>query len=135
MSLIVEQYTVQKEATPMLVLEEYTLYKHPVSLETLAIVQFLHSLGKDVRPCFIVECHYPAWVTELPAILDHLTGDRRVGLAACVKYWELLTKEEDLLTRALTWKIIASGSSGPGGTCCPAETRCHPAAPLARRSG
>lgn len=66
----------------------YILYKNPVQIDTLEIVQYLHSLGyQRTTPLYCVERNHPKWVTELPSI-ETEKGDRYVGLSSCVKYYE-----------------------------------------------
>lgn len=83
----------------------YVLYKNPIQLETLEIVQYLHSCGhKNVAPSCCIERNYPFWVTQLPAI-ETVTGQRYVGLEKCVNYWETLHGETNLQYKAHIFKI------------------------------
>ena len=84
---------------------QYTLFKNPVQLDTLAIVQYLHSCGVQAEPAQCIERCHPAWVTQLPSIEDHTTGERFVGLIECERFYERLSgKGPGLLTRALAFK-------------------------------
>ena len=85
----------------------YVLYKLPVSLDTLAVVQYLHAHGvPGAVPRACVERSHPPHVAHnLPAIL--VDDDWHVGLDACLRFWAALEqKKEDapLLCRALEWK-------------------------------
>jgi hypothetical protein len=90
--------TTRKSAT-------YVLYKNPVQLDTLEIVQYLHSQGyKNVAPSCCIERNHPSWATRLPAI-ETMDGHRFVGLEACVKYWEKVHGEASLLYNAHMFKL------------------------------
>lgn len=92
-------------STAVLLLPAYTLHKHPVQLDTLAIVQYLHSSGVRAEPARCVERCHPEWVTELPAIEVDATSERFVGLDACVRFYERASGEaEGMLARALAFK-------------------------------
>jgi hypothetical protein len=49
-------------------MNSYVLYKEPISLDTLYIVQYLYSLGLDFRPNVIIERNYPPEIIQLPSI-------------------------------------------------------------------
>lgn len=74
----------------------YYRYKHPVQLDTLALVQYLHSAGKDYRPVRIYEINHPDEITELPSIWDVRTRQLFTGYDACVRYFESVTGISDL---------------------------------------
>ena len=82
----------------------YTLFKKPVQLDTLAVIQYLHHLGKDFRPSKIIERNHADWVTQLPSIRDEQTGLKYIGLENCVNFWERSSQQKGLLQRSLSWK-------------------------------
>lgn len=77
---------------------DYVLYKSPISPETLKIVRYLHSLGKDARPASIVERNHPPQAQELPSIHDKNTGEWYVGLQRCCEYYETVTGLSNVLS-------------------------------------
>ena len=44
---------------------EYVLYKAPIQLETLCVVQYLYALGIDLRPTSVVERNHSVRATAL----------------------------------------------------------------------
>jgi hypothetical protein len=46
----------------------YILYKKPIQLETLYIVQYLYYLRIICIPKCCIERNYPIWVNDLPSI-------------------------------------------------------------------
>lgn len=86
-------------------MNQYTLYKNPVQLDTLAIVQFLHSIGVRAEPSRCIERCHPAWVTQLPSIMDDTTGEVFVGLHECERFFEQMSgRGPGLLMDALAFK-------------------------------
>jgi hypothetical protein len=84
----------------------YILYKNPIQLDTLEIVQYLYSRGhKNVAPACCIERNHPTWVTMLPAIETMGGCHRYVGLDMCVKYWENLHGVTNLLDNAHKFKL------------------------------
>jgi hypothetical protein len=47
----------------------YVLYKNPIQLETLHIVQYLYQENVHFLPSIIIERSYPIFITNLPTIL------------------------------------------------------------------
>jgi hypothetical protein len=83
----------------------YVLYKNPVQLETLEIVQYLHSQRYvKAEPLCCIERNHPAWATKLPSI-ETVYGDRYVGLNECIAYYEKTYKEPDLKNKAHKFKL------------------------------
>jgi hypothetical protein len=80
--------------------DAYVLYKRPVQLETLSIVQFLNSVGVDMRPSSVVERNHA--VGALPSIWH--AGTLHEGLDACVAFYETRSGQVDLLRRARAFK-------------------------------
>jgi hypothetical protein len=86
-------------------MHQYTLYKNPIQLDTLAIVQYLHSLGVRADPSRCIERCHPAWVTQLPTILDHVTFEMFEGLRECERFYERISgRGPGLLLEALAFK-------------------------------
>ena len=83
----------------------YILYKAPVQLETLSIVQYLHSLGKLARPLYCIERSYPGWVHRVPSI-ETSSGDKYIGIDECVEYYEQISGVDDILQKALEFKRL-----------------------------
>ena len=81
----------------------YILYKNPVQLDTLAIVQYLSFLGQPCLPSQIIERNHPAWVTDLPSILAD-DGKVYIGLRECEQYYCKTSGESNLLDRAVAFK-------------------------------
>lgn len=79
---------------------EYVLYKEPVSLETLKIVRYLHSLGIDAKPSVIVERNHPPEVIALPAIYDKQGKEWYVGLDRCCEFYEMCSWVYELHMKA-----------------------------------
>jgi hypothetical protein len=87
----------------------YHLHKAPVQLETLSVVQYLHSLGIDARPALVVErCHAPE-ASELPSIWDVRGGAWHVGLAACAEFYSRASGVADVLSRARAFTAANPG--------------------------
>lgn len=84
----------------------YTLFKNPVQLDTLAVIQYLHHLGKDLRPSSVIERNHADWVTELPSIKDEGSGSTYIGINDCMKFWEEHSQTTNLLHSALSWKAF-----------------------------
>ena len=86
----------------------YVLHKNPMQPDTLAIVQFLHSVGINMRPRCCVECNHPPHITELPAIEDD-AGNVHAGLRACVDFYELHSGFRGLLDKSVAFKVANPG--------------------------
>lgn len=80
----------------------YILYKQPIQLETLHIVQYLHYCGIVFLPHTIFERNHPSFVKELPSILyqDKLYS----GLHQVISLYESVSKIDHLLEKANTFK-------------------------------
>lgn len=83
---------------------KYILYKRPISLDTLYIVQYLHSIGIEIRPYTIIERNYPKEITRLPSILDQNTGITYAGLTQVINFYETNTGIQNLLSKAKEFK-------------------------------
>lgn len=78
----------------------YTIYKHPIEMDTLAIVKYLYSMDKPMLPTVIVERAWPEGL-ELPAIYDHRSNLLYEGIDKCAEFYELTAGEPaGLLDRA-----------------------------------
>lgn len=84
----------------------YILYKHPIELDSLAIVQYMYSLGYDLRPKRIVERNHPIDVCILPCIHDLSNNKYYRGMREIICFYEncFSIKSNDLLEKALIFK-------------------------------
>ena len=74
-------------------------------MDTLAIVQYLDSLGKRIQPVHCIERNYPTWVADLPSIEIVHGGHKFVGLDACCTFYENVSGVSNLLGKAMTFKL------------------------------
>lgn len=85
----------------------YILYKNPVQLETLHIVQYLHSLNIHILPASIIERNHPSFITELPTII-HKNKDGSLhtysGLHQVICFYEEISGISNLLEKANEFK-------------------------------
>ncbi len=81
---------------------EYILYKLPIQLETLYIVQYLHANGIILLPKYIIERNHG--IVVLPTIIHN--NNTYSGLLEVVKFYENASGINDLLTKAKDWKDI-----------------------------
>jgi hypothetical protein len=84
---------------------EYILYKNPVQMETLSIVQYLHSEGILFLPKAIFERGYPQEISKLPSIYDLTEKKLYHGIEEVIKYYEKKTKIKKLLKKANDFKV------------------------------
>ena len=82
----------------------YILYKNPVQLETLHIVQYLHSQNITFLPNVIIERNYPSYVTELPTILYN--RKLYIGIDICIKLYETYSGIDNILEKADEFKRL-----------------------------
>jgi hypothetical protein len=82
----------------------YVLYKRPVQLDTLHVVQYLHHAGISVEPQACIERNHPPWVASLPTIHDLTNQQVYVGLDACITFYERLSGIPDLLQKSRRFK-------------------------------
>lgn len=82
----------------------YTLYKEPVQLETLAIVQYLHHCGISLLPSRVIKRCHPPELLPLPSIVEHDSGTVYRGLDGCVRFYEAATGIGNVLSKALVFK-------------------------------
>jgi hypothetical protein len=81
----------------------YVLYKNPIQLETLNIVQYLHYNNIIFLPNTIIERNYPHFITELPTIVYN--NNIYSGLTEVVSLYETISGINDLLNKANNFKI------------------------------
>jgi hypothetical protein len=80
----------------------YTLYKRPIQLETLHIVQYLHACCIPLLPDTIFERGHPLCITELPAI--YCENQWYMGLNQVLFFYETKSGIKNLLEKAEEWK-------------------------------
>lgn len=68
-------------------MKQHVLFKRPVELDTLHVVQYLYSLGHDVRAEACIERNHPEWAVESLPCIETAAGERHVGLDACVRFY------------------------------------------------
>ena len=82
----------------------YILYKHPIQLETLHIVQYLHHNHICFVPATIVERNHPPNVIELPTIYYNYTWYS--GLEQCIQLYETYSGIDNILEKANEFKRL-----------------------------
>lgn len=85
-------------------MREYILYKHPIEIETLYIVQYLYSINIDIRPKFCIERNHPNWVI-LPSI-QTTEGEKYIGIKECIYFYEKYSNINDLLYKSMLHKEL-----------------------------
>jgi hypothetical protein len=83
---------------------EYILYKNPIQLETLYIVQYIHSLGISLLPKAIFERGIPIEIYKLPSIYDINEKILYHGLDETIEFYEKKTKIKKLLSKSYDFK-------------------------------
>jgi hypothetical protein len=80
----------------------YILYKNPIQLDTLYIVQYLWSINIHFLPESIIERNHPPFVTNLPTIVynNHIYS----GLPEVISFYEKISGIENLLEKATEFK-------------------------------
>lgn len=81
----------------------YTLYKNPIQLDTLYIVQFLHSIGINFQPSLVIERNYPSFVTDLPTIVHN--NMIYSGIEKVISFYEQNSGITNLLEKAKEFKM------------------------------
>jgi hypothetical protein len=76
----------------------YILYKNPIQLDTLHIVQYLHSIGINIIPKYCIERNHPEWVTELPSI-ETSTGQKYIGMDSCIHFYTRGSNIENIVEK------------------------------------
>jgi hypothetical protein len=80
----------------------YTLYKNPIQLDTLYIVQYLHYNKINLLPSSIIERNYPQFVTSLPTIVYNNYCYN--GLDEVILLYEKLSGIDNILEKAREFK-------------------------------
>ena len=83
-------------------MNDYIVYKEPIALDTLYIVQYLYSKGLDFQPRTIVERNWPTEITQLPAI--KYGSSLYLGLDQVVKFYEECSDIPNLLVKSKEFK-------------------------------
>ena len=80
----------------------YILYKNPIQLDTLYIVQYLDYNQIFFLPNIIIERNYPYFVTDLPSIFynNHLYS----GLSEVIALYETISGISNLLEKSNEFK-------------------------------
>jgi len=76
----------------------YILYKNPIQLDTLSIVQYLHYKGILFLPNCIIERNYPPSVTQLPTI--YYKNQYYCGINECIELYENISGIDNILEKA-----------------------------------
>ena len=82
----------------------HILYKSPISMDTLYIVQYLHFCGINAQPVSIFERNHPTNITELPTIYDIQIKKMYSGISEVILFYETLSKIDNLDAKAKDWK-------------------------------
>lgn len=80
----------------------YILYKNPIQLETLYIVQYLHYNKINLLPQSIIERNHPQFISQLPSIVHN--NKLYSGLDEVVKFYEDYSGINNLLEKANKFK-------------------------------
>lgn len=80
----------------------YILHKHPIQLETLDIVQYLHHQQINLLPTAIIERNHPPHITDLPSI--QTTTHNYIGLDRVVYWYEQQSGINNILDKANEFK-------------------------------
>lgn len=80
----------------------YTLYKNPIQLDTLYIVQYLHYNKINFLPSIIIERNCPQFITDLPTI--KYNNCIYSGLTEVISLYENISGIDNILEKALEFK-------------------------------
>jgi hypothetical protein len=83
-------------------MNKYILYKEPISLDILYLIQYLYSQGIDFRPNVIIERNFPEDITQLPTV--RYENNLYSGLDQIVKFYEECSDIPNLLQKAKQFK-------------------------------
>jgi hypothetical protein len=83
----------------------YTLYKNPISFDTLYIVQYLYKNNIDMRPKIIIERNWPQEVTELPSI--KFGNELYIGFEQVVDFYQKYSGIQDLVARSKEFREVS----------------------------
>lgn len=84
-------------------MDTYILYKNPIQLDTLYIVQYLHSIGINIIPKYCIERNHPKWATELPSI-ETKNGQKYIGINACIHFYTQISNIENIMEETQKFK-------------------------------
>lgn len=79
----------------------YTLYKHGIQDDTLALVHYCHHKGILCLPINCVERNHGIPDSSLPAIYDHETETWYYGINQVIGFYKKHTGLHDIMHRAL----------------------------------
>ncbi len=82
----------------------YILYKHPEQYDTLAIVQYLHYIGKSNEPDTCIERLPPSLNIPLPSIYDMRNHKWWYGIENVIKFYENYSNIDNILEKAQEFK-------------------------------
>lgn len=80
----------------------YILYKSPIQLDTLYIVQYLHYNNIIFLPSNIIERNYPQFVTNLPTIIYNKKYYN--GLEEVISLYEKISGIDNILEKSREFK-------------------------------
>lgn len=80
----------------------YVLYKNPIQINTLYIVQYLHYNKINFLPSIIIERNYPHFITELPTIIYN--NNIYSGLNEVVSLYENISGINNILEKSIEFK-------------------------------
>lgn len=80
----------------------YTLYKNPIQLDTLYIVQYLYYNKIMFLPSNIIERNYPHFITNLPTIIYN--NNVYSGLTEVISLYENISGIDNILEKAIEFK-------------------------------
>lgn len=80
------------------------MYKNPIKVETLCIVQYLHYKNIRFLPSIIIERNHTPFVTELPTI--NYKNKMYKGLAEVVSLYEEISGIQNILEKAMEFKNL-----------------------------
>ena len=80
----------------------YILYKNPIQLDTLYIVQYLHYNNINILPSYIIEKNYPNYITNLPTIIYN--NNIYSGLSEVISFYEQISGIDNILEKAIEFK-------------------------------
>lgn len=82
----------------------YILYKNPIQLDTLFIVQYLDSLNITLTPEYCIERNHPQQVSVLPSIYDSTNDKWYIGFQQCIVFYEKESKIDNILFKSVQFK-------------------------------
>jgi hypothetical protein len=84
----------------------YTLFKNPIQMDTLAMVQYLHYKGIDLIPEMTIESNWSVMDHRISQIPSISTEDRNVylGINEIIKFYEEKSCIKNLLEKSLKFK-------------------------------